>query len=152
MKNSSKGFTVTELMIAVGILAVILIVGIPTLNNWMPKYRLRDAARQIASDMQLARYRAISVNQNCGVDFDADGTHRIFKDDGATDDQYDGGDTVERTNTLPSGVSFSWDTYTATNPAIFRPTGSAQAGTIKVQNSEEERSIIVAPAGRVRIE
>ena len=102
MKNSAKGFTVTELMTALGILAVILIVGIPTLNNWMPTYRLKDAARQIASDMQLARYRAIATNVRHGIYFDGTGdTYELYSDND-DDANFDSGEE-EKTVTLKKG-------------------------------------------------
>ena len=145
------GFTIIELIITIAVFAILLGMAIPAINSWLPGYRLRSAARDIASNMQLARMRAISVNQNYGVDFDADGTYKIFRD-GFPFHQCDENDTIERRNTLPTGVTFSGGTFAATRPAIFRPGGTCNGGTIRVTNPRGTRSIIVSPfTGRIRI-
>lgn len=148
MKNSSKGFTVTELMIALGILAVILVVGIPTLNNWMPKYRLKDAARQIASDMQLARYRAIATNVRHGIYFDGTGVAYKLYSDNDGDANFDSGEeektvTLEKVTCTPASQTIN-----------FLPAGTATTATVTITNTKgQTASVTVLEAtGRIRIQ
>ena len=148
MKNSAKGFTVTELMTALAILAVILVVGIPTLNNWMPTYRLKDAARQIASDMQLARYRAIATNVRHGIYFDGTGdTYELYSDND-DDANFDSGEE-EKTVTLKKVTCAP-----ASQTINFLPAGTATATTVTITNTKGQTAsvIVLGTTGRIRIQ
>lgn len=60
--NRQGGFSLVELMVTVAIIAVIGVIAVPALNLYIPKYRTDNAAKVVASEMQLARMRAISKN------------------------------------------------------------------------------------------
>ena len=47
-----QGFTLIELMVTIIILSVLLGLAIPGFSSWLPKYRLRGAARDIYSNLQ----------------------------------------------------------------------------------------------------
>jgi len=58
MRN--QGFTTTELVVTVGILALLTCIAVPTAIAYMPSYNAKRAARDIVSQMQLARIHAIN--------------------------------------------------------------------------------------------
>ncbi|TAL16828.1 prepilin-type N-terminal cleavage/methylation domain-containing protein [bacterium] len=60
--NRQGGFSLVELMVTVAIIAVIGVIAVPALNLYIPKYRVDNASKVVASEMQLARMRAISKN------------------------------------------------------------------------------------------
>jgi type IV fimbrial biogenesis protein FimT len=57
-----------ELVVVLAIIGVMAVIGFPTFSGWISRARLRDAARTVFSDMQLARIRAI---ENGGFDRDS---------------------------------------------------------------------------------
>jgi len=64
------GFTLIELMVAILILCVLLGLAIPAFSTWLPRYRLRGAAREIYSNLQLAKMTAVKDRKRCKVAFD----------------------------------------------------------------------------------
>lgn len=67
--RGDRGFTVLELLITIIILSVLLGIAIPSFSSWLPKYRLRGAARDIYSNLQLAKMTAVKDRARCGVFF-----------------------------------------------------------------------------------
>ena len=70
MKKSS-GFTVTELVVALAVIALVTALGIPAAINATGHYGPRYAADVLYGDLQLARMRAARNNQRCMVVFNA---------------------------------------------------------------------------------
>jgi len=68
MRNDS-GFSVIELIVTIAILAILTTIAVPNLVSWIPKYRVKDAAQDLFSNVQLAKTEAIKRNQNCTVTF-----------------------------------------------------------------------------------
>jgi Tfp pilus assembly major pilin PilA len=58
-----------ELLIVVGIIAVLAAVALPAISNYLKLYKIRGAAQQVAGEIQAARGKAISKNVNLGVSF-----------------------------------------------------------------------------------
>jgi len=57
-------------MVTIGVLAIMAAVAIPGFSQWLPSYHLRSAAREVYSNMQLARVEAVKRNTNCVVNID----------------------------------------------------------------------------------
>ncbi|MBI4639423.1 MAG: hypothetical protein HY731_01945 [Candidatus Tectomicrobia bacterium] len=70
------GFTYMELITAVAVLGITSAIAIPTFNSYIPRARLNGACRDLMSNMQLARLRAISTNFNAYLDFDHNNNQR----------------------------------------------------------------------------
>lgn len=64
-----SGFTVTELIVIIALLSLLTTVGVPNFLSWLPKYRLRSAARDLFSNLQLAKMEAIKTNRNCSIGY-----------------------------------------------------------------------------------
>ncbi len=65
--KSIAGVTLIELMIAVAILGILLVAGLPQASTWMQNTRLRTSAESISAGLQLARSEA--VRRNVQVEF-----------------------------------------------------------------------------------
>ncbi len=73
-----QGFTLIELLVTIIILSVLLGFAIPGFSSWLPKYRLRGAARDIYSNLQYAKMTAVQNRAGCGVLFDvANSRYRV---------------------------------------------------------------------------
>jgi len=64
-----KGFTLVEVVVTIAIIAILAAVATPVILRWLPDYRLRMAARDLFSNMQLAKMTAVKSNTNVAVVF-----------------------------------------------------------------------------------
>ena len=72
-RTSTRGFTLVELMVTVGILFIVLHLSTNVVMNttaWLAHYRLRSAARELYFTMQKARMSAIRDNRDWAIVFD----------------------------------------------------------------------------------
>ncbi len=82
MRNNS-GFTLIELIIVIAILGAMVAVAIPNFLGFQPKSRLKTAARDLYSELQLAKIRAIRSNSDWAIVFNvAAGDYRVCSSDG----------------------------------------------------------------------
>ena len=75
IKNMRKqsGFTLIELIIVIVILSALAAIITPNLINWLPKYRFKGAARDLYSNLQLAKMAAINNSANCTITYSSTG-------------------------------------------------------------------------------
>jgi prepilin-type N-terminal cleavage/methylation domain-containing protein len=94
MRNKS-GFTLMELMVVIGIIAVLAALLAPNFIGWMPQYRLKSAVMELGARVQQARLAAIKENQNCTMSFNTGNhTYNITCLDNMTVDLTDYGPNV----------------------------------------------------------
>ncbi|MBI3723109.1 prepilin-type N-terminal cleavage/methylation domain-containing protein [bacterium] len=70
------GFTMIELLVVLGIIGLVLFVVIPNIDGMSPRYRLRSAARRIASTVELAQGQAIAQGKEVAIEYDLE--HRTY--------------------------------------------------------------------------
>jgi prepilin-type N-terminal cleavage/methylation domain-containing protein len=108
--SQPKGLTLMELMAALGVAAILMAIAIPNFMSTLPGLRLNDAARQVATDLQQIRMKAIAQNLPYQITFST--TTYILQRCG-------GSCTNESGNiVLPQGI-----TVTATAAPQFQPRG-----------------------------
>lgn len=71
LKPMVQGFSLIELAVALAVLAVVIVLGLPEFTTWIANTRIRTAAEAIANGIQLARTEA--VRQNLNVQFELGG-------------------------------------------------------------------------------
>lgn len=62
MLRKNAGFSLTELMVIIGIIGIMAGVAMPNLIGWLPKYRMGSAARDILGTFEFARLTAVKRN------------------------------------------------------------------------------------------
>lgn len=67
--RKKAGFTLTEIVIVIAVLGLLAAVGVPSYLRYLPKYRLRSAARDLYSNLHLAKMAAIKTNQKSRVNY-----------------------------------------------------------------------------------
>ena len=128
-----RGFTYTELILTVAVAMVTMGIAAPGLMSWIPAMRLSSAARQVATDLQLARMKAIAQNANYTVSFSGN--------------TYSFGGASRNLATLYPGITVT----TSSNPQFF-PRGTASAAvTITLSNGGAQKWVCVKTVGRVNI-
>lgn len=158
-----NGFTLVDLVATVSVLGIVVTIGIPAFSTWLPDQRLKTAARDLYSNMQLTKIGAIKSNAQWAIVFDAGATtgrYFICSDDGANDTwdgpaAMGGDDVAERTldlanyssgvaygsgnatDDIPGGGSAPPDTITySSDVAVFNPKGTSNGGYVYLQNSK----------------
>ena len=64
-----SGFTLMQLVLVMVLLAIVAAAGVPNFLTWLPKYRLKTAARDLYSNLQLAKMSAVRFNKKCKVHY-----------------------------------------------------------------------------------
>jgi len=67
--REDSGFSLVELIVTIAIIAILMLVAVPNLMSWVPKNRVKDAAQDLYSNIQMAKMEAIKRNQSCTVTF-----------------------------------------------------------------------------------
>lgn len=135
-----------ELIVVMVIIAIGAALTVPNIGGWLPNYRLRSAARDVASTLRFAQIKAVSSNTTYQVVFDTANDSYII--------QYldTGGGWVNdaETQTLPAGVKFN---TTFGNVASFSSNSTvANSGDINLNNTKGATKKIRLLSGRIRIE
>ena len=60
--KSLAGFTLIELMIAIAIVGILFVAGLPEASNWIQNTKIRTASESISNGLQLARGEAVKRN------------------------------------------------------------------------------------------
>ena len=134
------GFTVAELMVTIGVMGSLIAIAMPRFLATLPGLRLSDAARQVATDLQQLRMKAIAQNIPYQITFSTS-TYVLQKCSGSCTN--DNGNI-----TLPQGI-----TVTASAAPQFQTRGTAAASaTITLTNSAGNKYVCVKTVGRISIQ
>lgn len=74
----SVGFTLIEALVTVSILAVLVAVAVPSLNDWILLTRLKASAAELVTDLQLARSESVRRNYEIVVRYRTDATQACY--------------------------------------------------------------------------
>lgn len=181
IKRGEGGITLIELSVVLSIIAVMGVCLAPAIGEWRENFRIRQAAREVQSDLQFARIKAISTGRFCTVLFNGNlgGTqfdYVIFPDydndrlldsvdigdlDGDGDQENETTDIFKkvRLRDVFRNVSFdsaeSEDGITfANNKIAFDPGGvpsTGLGGTIYLKNTKNNKCFKVVVASTGRI-
>ena len=161
------GFTVTELMVVVAIVAILLGIGVPSYRYITNAYRMSAEVNGLLGDLQYARSEAIKEGQTVTTCVSADGTGCtggtawangwiVFSDPNANA-TVDGGETVLRvqgafrgqvpdtfnaTNNV-TAITYNREGFASTAAGFVTTTITLQDSTV---NGAWTRCLVIAPA------
>jgi prepilin-type N-terminal cleavage/methylation domain-containing protein len=151
---NQKGVTLIELIVVIVIIGIMGVLMVPNIGGWLPNYRLRSAARDIASTLRVAQMKAVSNNLSYGVVFDtANQQFQLYRN--TTGLPLEGVPA-----SLPSGVAFNgiagipFDGPSGLPSARFFADSTASAdGMITLKNTKnmEKQVQVFRSTGRIRI-
>ena len=131
---------------AIAIFSVLIGTAVPIWGTLVPGYRLNSAARQVATEFQSARNRAMAQYRRFRIVFDSATAYKVERENtpGAADYVLFSGP-----KSLPQGI-----TATGNNTPVFQSRGDASpAANITLTNIKgETRVVAVSSAGRVEIQ
>ena len=151
--HRQAGFTIAELIMVLVIFSILAAIALPGYLSWLPNYRLKTAARDLYSNMQQVKMKAIKENKDWAIVFDsANNRYYICSDKGADNSWSATGDnSITATINLLSykngvgyghgsaavavGGSFGGDNITYnSNVVVFGPRGSSSAGFVYIDH------------------
>lgn len=90
------GFSLISVLVALAIIGIVYAITAPRLSSLLPKARLEGAARNLASEIQRARFRAIAEGVAYRVSFDAGArTFRVCRESTAGTGVFDACDAAK---------------------------------------------------------
>jgi len=133
-----RGFSLGELLVAIGVFAILAAVAAPQFLAFRPKNRLNGAARQVYAELMWARSKAVNDNSAYVVTFPTNQTMQIA---GST------------TKTVNIQTQYSDVTLVSTASTItFSSRGTTDvAPTITLTNSGGTKSVTIRITGTASI-
>jgi prepilin-type N-terminal cleavage/methylation domain-containing protein len=139
--RAAAGFTLIELMAAIGVAGLLMIIAMPFFTKTLPGLRLTDAARQIATELQHVRMKTISQSIPHQISFSTT-TYVVQRCNGTCAD--DGGNMA-----LPEGITVT----PPSTPPQFQPRGTvSSATTIRISNGTSNKWVCVKIVGRINVQ
>ena len=148
MMRNIRGLTIFEVLVVLGILAIVSAFAVPNVMNWRRGVQLRGAANNLKGDLELAKVSAIRENNYVAIMFLDALRYEVFVDNGAGDggvsDNWvrDGEERLLRAREMPPGVVIAnhatlnfgtWERKTR-----FTGRGHCVGGTIFLQNEKKD--------------
>ncbi|HJO03524.1 MAG TPA: GspH/FimT family pseudopilin [Acidobacteriota bacterium] len=127
-RHDERGFSLIELTVTMAVIGLMAMIGLPSMQEWLERYRVRTAAQEVAAAMQLQRMRAVSQNDDFSIDFNVGaGTYALYQGDPSSGTLLD-----PLPHVLPSGVAYSGDSDPVSTPndeLLFHADGSLNDST-----------------------
>ena len=157
--SSLSGFTLLELLLVVAMLGILGSIVSLQLAPLLSSVRLDSGARQVASDLQAVRMKAIAQNRRFRVTFRPSTKDYVVDVEAASAWQrhnlhsHDPGVADDALIALPAGVGIT--AVNSGGDVIFVPRGHVDGGitiTLRAATGGDAKRVVVNLAGRVRIQ
>lgn len=145
----SSGFTITELIVVIGIMLIIFSIGIPIFSGLQRKEKLSGGVRNLVTDIRYAQQLAITEQLYNGIKFipvsDGQDEYELFRYSSSTNM------VIIKSKKLPVGIKFKSINFD-NDAVVFNPYGASnEYGFVVLGNSDSSSTIEVRPSGFVKI-
>lgn len=135
--NRGFGFSVIELLTVLVVMAIMAGFALPGWIRLLPSYHLSSSARQVQSELNSIRMRAVAENANFQFVYTEGGSDYSILKEGKN-----WGSKI-----LPQGISI-----VKAGAISFSPRGTAGANRVRLRSGDGScQQIVVSATGRVRI-
>lgn len=137
--KQAKGFSLIELIIVIAILGIVSAIAAPNFNKYRQNTNLKEAARDLASDISLYRQRAVAENIHYQIVFNqAANNYTVQRETTSGSGAY--ADLVPAVTKSPSAISggsviISDLTHLPNQWVTFEPRGTMSAGSLTLQHT-----------------
>ncbi|MBN1756439.1 prepilin-type N-terminal cleavage/methylation domain-containing protein [bacterium] len=158
VKGNQSAFSLIELAIILAIIGILAVIAIPNIMEMSPRIRLNNAAQGIATDLQFARIRSITIGKECRLNFNVSEERYTIEEGNRSSGSTSWttiADQEERKFNDSSNIYYHKhiDIQSVSQNPIFTPKGLSSTTTvIQIQNDRGNRkNILVNIAGRIKI-
>lgn len=177
LPGRQSGFSVPELVVVAGIIGLLGAIVIPGAQGWLPGYRLKQAALDLAANLNLAKSTAVGRGRTCAVGFlqPVGGftyDYVVYLDNDGNLEFTSGDEVIARVSFSRRYPGIGWDssksgggiTFAANDDGLptigFRANGFTRnnaggfgAGSAYLRNDRgAQMRVVVSSAGSIRIE
>ncbi len=147
IKKREQGFTITEMMVTLAILAIMTSIATPNYLLFMQSYRLRGAVSMVRGDLNKAKVLAIKSRRQYRVVFNTN-SYQFWVGDRSSNSSTWTPSTVRSLSEYPNVTIIT----TAVTPT-FNPRGTVTSGaTIGLQNGKGDiQQVTVSITGRISL-
>ena len=124
MIRNKSGFTMTELMMVIGVIAIASAIAVPNFIAWIPKHKLGTASRDVLGALELARMQAVRSRSNAVIQFPNSTDYMMWVDNGegggtANDGVLNGTEPIIRNASMPAGITITSADFSGNNDFVF---------------------------------
>lgn len=144
--QKNQGFTLMEVLVVFGVIALLTTISIPYLKKYQPNLTLNATARDLTADLRYAQQLTITEQATYLVDLGLDGdSYQILKGGAAT--------TTIKTVAFDPSVSFQQITGLTDNQVVFNFYGGvSESGQIILVNTNNRTATInIKPSGYIQL-
>lgn len=128
MIRNKSGFSMTELMMVIGVIAIASAIAVPNFISWIPKRKLGVASRDVLGALETARMQAVRSRSNAVIQFPNTTDYMIWVDNGegggtANDGVRNGTEQIIRNASMPAGITITSANFSGSSSFVFDPRG-----------------------------